>query len=266
MSSLRQGSAMQANQILSIKSKKPIIEIKNLNFSFGNNLVLKDISLDILEGDFVALIGQNGSGKTTIVKLILGLHSFNEGEISLFGKSIKIFKDWGKIGYVPQKVTNFDPNFPATVKEIVAMGLLSNKTFPKMITKGDRLLVLKSLQKVGMENFRNKRIGELSGGQQQRVFIARAIVSNPKVLFLDEPTTGIDQDTQTKFYDLLGALNKEGITIVLVSHDISHITNYVTKIASLNQTLQFFGSHKDFCSFDKEHHHEREEHNICMHR
>jgi zinc transport system ATP-binding protein len=224
-----------------------IIKIEKVSFNYGSTKVLENISFNIEKGDFIGLIGPNGSGKTTLLRLILGLYPLQKGKITLFGKNINNFEDWKKIGYVPQKATNINESFPATVREVVQTGLLSKKNFPKRFNKDDYEKVLLSLKRVEMESFMERRIGNLSGGQQQRVLIARAMISEPDILLLDEPTTGIDQSSQKRFYDLLGELNKEGLTIILVSHDINRITNYVTKIASLNRNLEFYGTHDEFC-------------------
>ena len=234
-----------------------LIEVKNISFNFGNTGVLSNVSFSINKADFIGLIGPNGSGKTTLVKLLLGLYKPIKGTIKINGKNINVFSDWGIIGYVPQKATNFSDTFPATVQEIVLTGCLANKKFPKKYSSKDYETTLEALKKVEMQNQINKRIGELSGGQQQRVLIARALVTKPEILILDEPTTGVDQSTQTKFYELLGELNKEGISIILVSHDLARITRYVNKVASLNKKLEFYGSHEDFCKHpnqDTDHH------------
>lgn len=236
---------------------KHVIDVKHLFFNYGSTEVLSNISFSIQKGDFVGLIGPNGSGKTTLIKLLLGLYTPTKGSIHILGKPITTFSNWGKVGYVPQKATNFSQSFPATVQEIVLTGCLANKTFPKKYSAKDKEDAKKYLKKVGMETFSTRRIGELSGGQQQRVLIARALITQPELLILDEPTTGIDQETQTTFYDLLGKLNKEGISILLISHDLSRITKYVTKVASLNKELQFYGTHEEFCAhpdMDSDHH------------
>ena len=247
--------------------KEKAIQLKNVCFSFGNAKVLKDITFSADKGDFLGLIGPNGSGKTTLLKLILGLYPLKCGSIKLFGTEITSFRDWSRIGYIPQKATNIDTIFPATVKEVVAMGLLSRKKFPKTINRKDDKEINAALKTVGMDELRNKRIGELSGGQQQRIFIARALISKPDILFLDEPTTGVDQNTQESFYRLLGELNQKGITIILISHDIGKITKYVNKIASLNTALEFYGSHSEFCAYDPEHCHDNiDQHRLCLDR
>jgi len=233
-----------------------ILSIQHVDFSFGKTQVLKDISFSISRGDFLGIIGPNGSGKTTLLKLILGLYPLKKGEIFLCEQNISNFNKWSEIGYVPQKATSIATEFPASVEEVVLMGILAKKSFPKILTKKDKQLATKILKTVSMEKFITTRIGELSGGQQQRVLIAKALISEPKILFLDEPTTGIDPQTQITFYKLLKELNDDGITIVLVSHDIGRITKYVTKVASLNQTMVFYGTHEEFCAFDPAHKHD----------
>jgi len=164
------------------------------------------------------------------------------------GKPVEEFNDWSKIGYVPQKATHIDPFYPASVKEVVGMALFSSR-LPGLAGKGERdKAVDVALDRVGMIAFRSRPIGRLSGGQQQRVFIARAIVNSPELLFLDEPTAGVDAATQALFYEMLHQLNKEQrITIVLVTHDIGIVNRHVTKVACLSQRLVFHGTHADFC-------------------
>jgi len=242
--------------------KEEIININDVSFAYSKQDVVKNITLTIHKGEFVGLIGPNGSGKTTLLKIMLGLLEPNKGSVKLFDKPIKKFKDWSKIGYVPQKATNIDKNFPATVQEIVLMGLLSTKKIPKIITQKDNQKIQNALELTNITNLSKARITDLSGGQQQRALIAKALVSNPLIILLDEPTTGVDQKTQENFYKLLAKLNKKGITIVLVTHDIGRITRNVTKVASINQKLTFFGNHKEFCAKDKNHPHE---HTLCIH-
>ncbi len=238
-----------------------ILQLEKVSFSYANSDAIKDISFSVEKGDFVGLIGPNGSGKTTLLKIILGILAPRKGSVYLFEKDLKKFNNWGKIGYVPQKAINIEKNFPATVYEVVSMGLLAAKKFPKIITKQDDAKIKNVLSVVNMQKYSQKRITELSGGQQQRVLIAKSLVTGPEILILDEPTTGVDKENQKSFYDLLGRLNKGGMTIVLVSHDIGRITRYVNKIASINQTLHFYGTHKEFCSKDMAHKHE---HSLCL--
>jgi len=227
---------------------KMLVDVENVSFSYGYTPVLVNVTLPIKHGDFLAIIGPNGSGKTTLLKIILGLLKPTEGGVRIAGKSLEEFTDWSKIGYIPQKATHFDPLFPASAKEVVAMAFRSAGDFARPKRGEKESAVRHALQVVGMEEFKNRRIGRLSGGQQQRIFIARAVVNRPRILFLDEPTTGVDAETQGRFYDLLDRLNKEeGITIVLITHDIGIVDKHISQVACLNQSLVYHGSHEDFC-------------------
>jgi len=248
-------------------SNEPLVSVENISFSFGSTKVLDDISLAVTTGDFLAIIGPNGSGKSTLVKVILGIYALTIGSVALLGKDIKSFKQWDKIGYVPQKATNIDSFFPVSVREVVAMGLLSKKSFPRFLRRRDIKVIDHALEQVDLKDFKTRRIGELSGGQQQRVFIARAIVNQPSLLFLDEPTTGVDAETQERFYSMLGSLNRANkITIVLITHDLGIINKRVNKIACLNQRLVFHGTHEDFCNSEVVQELLRGEHHLVCHR
>lgn len=214
-----------------------ILEVKGLYFSYNGENILEDITFSLNRGEFLGIIGPNGSGKSTLLKLITGLLRPKKGEIRLYTD---------KISYIPQKITSLSYNFPAAVEEIVSLGILSKRMI-RRISKEDYELIEKALDKVGILDLKERRLSQLSGGQQQRVHIARAIVSNPELLVLDEPTTGIDIVNQTKFYELLGHLNKEmGITVIIVSHDVSTIASEVTTMLYLDRKLYFIGSPKDF--------------------
>ena len=230
------------------EKKDPVITVEGLYVSFGKHLVLEDINFQIMAGSFLAIIGPNGSGKSTLIKAILGLVRPTSGRIKLLGRELGEFHQWWRIGYVPQKAIHVDPIFPITVREVVGLGRAAWKKYPRWLGKGDREKIMEALGKVHMETFAHRRLTELSGGQQQRVFIARAIVNEPDVLFLDEPTTGVDVKAQDEFYDLLGGLNDHGITIVMVTHDIGVLNKHVKQVACLNRTLVFHGSHDEFCS------------------
>ncbi len=211
--------------------------------------MLEDINLDINQGDFLAILGPNGSGKTTLLKCILGLLKPQKGEIRLFGILVEKFKEKWRLGYVPQRATALvDPVFPLSVEEVVGFGLIPKKRFPRFFTREDRKAIYQALKRVEMEKYLHHRLSNLSGGQQQRVFIARAIVSYPEILILDEPTTGIDAATQERFYDLLAELNQKGLTIVIVTHDIGIVNKHVKQVACLNRRLVYHGTHEEFCS------------------
>src|SRR5690625_5245085 len=207
---------------------KEIISIQDVSFQYGNRSVLENISLTVNKGDFIGLIGPNGSGKSTLIKLILGILQPYSGNIYLFGEQVKYFRDWDKIGFVSQKANSFNTGFPATVFEVVSMGLFGKIGLFRFLNRSHKQKVLDIIEQVGMEDYTNCNIGELSGGQQQRVFIARALVSNPKLLILDEPTVGVDAENVHQFYDMIATLNKEDITLLMVTHDVGAMTNYVT--------------------------------------
>jgi len=215
-----------------------IIEMENINFELDGISILEDINLAIERGEFLGIIGPNGSGKTTLLKIMLGLIKPKTGTIKLFGEHIHHFKDWHRIGYVPQHAINFDANFPVSVFEVVSMGRFSKKGLLRRLGRKDLQIIEEALEIVGMKEYKNKRMGELSGGQQQRVFIARALASEPELLILDEPTAGVDVRVQKEFYDFLEKLNKERkITLVLVTHDIGTVTSRVGKLACMNKRL-----------------------------
>lgn len=219
---------------------KNIIECTDICFSYGNQPILHNVTLAIHQGDYLGIVGPNGGGKTTLLKIMIGLLSAECGSVKLFGTDIKQFKDWWKIGYVPQKATHFDPHFPATVLEVVRMGTFAKRGLFHMSTQEDTTQAMHALQKVEMSDFANHPIGDLSTGQQQRVFIARALVSNPEVIFLDEPTTGVDEATQKEFYELLRTLNRtHNVTLVFISHDIHALQQEATEIATVNKTVQY---------------------------
>ncbi len=222
-----------------VDQTQTIVEVKDIAFSYDGTVdVLKDITLEIHQGDYIGFVGPNGAGKTTLLRVMLNLLTPKRGTVKLFGRDIQVFKDWQKIGYVPQKAAHFDANFPASVYEVVFMGRYANKRLFQRTSRADRESVKDTLLKVDMWEHKDRLIGDLSGGQQQRVFIARALVNQPEVIFLDEPTTGVDKKTQDGFYALLQRLNKEwGLTLVLVSHDIERITQEVMRIACIDRTL-----------------------------
>lgn len=211
---------------------KNIIEVRNLSFSYGNHLILKNINLNIHKGDYIGIVGPNGGGKTTLIKLILGLLENRSGEIIVHSDNI---------AYVGQKATDIDLRFPITVAEVVKLGT-------------DQKSAEEAIKDVGLSDIKSKMIGTLSGGQMQKAFIARAIAQKPEILVLDEPTSGIDKNSQKEFYRILRKLNREkGITLIIISHDVDIITKEVTEIAAINQGLVFYGRTSEFI---------REEHGI----
>ena len=212
-----------------------VIEISNLSFAYEKEPVLEQINLTVKKRDFLAIIGPNGGGKSTLLKLILGINPIQSGSIKVLGKRPK--ESLRNIGYVPQN-TNVNTDFPIKVIEVVMMGHIEGKRPLFGYGKDEVLCAMSALEQVGMANFAQTKIGSLSGGQRQRVMIARALCAHPKILILDEPTSSIDITGQRDIYELLKVLN-EDITIIVVSHDISVILEYANKAAHVNKTLSY---------------------------
>lgn len=218
---------------------QPIIKVNDLSYYYDSFLSLDHISFSVEMGDFLGIIGPNGAGKTTLFQCLLGIVNNYSGEISLFGSDIRQNKKiLQKIGYVPQK-KSVEQTFPATVTEIVSLGVIGKDVKRESIES--------AIEFVDLGAYRNKRIGELSEGQQQRIIIAKALVRQPELLILDEPTTGIDSATQERFYELLMRLNKErGITIVWSSHDMNAVEKLANRVACIDRKLFFHGESEDF--------------------
>lgn len=228
-------------------NNEAIVQIDHVSYKYEKEQVLEDIHLSIPKGSFLAIVGPNGSGKSTLIKLLLNLLKLQKGRIQLFGDDIEKFKDWQKVGYVSQKANSFNSGFPATVYEVVASGLTKKLGLFRFLKKEDKDKIIEAISSVDMLPFIHRNIGELSGGQQQRVFIARALVSNPELLILDEPTVGVDARNVKNFYEMLEELNKRWrITLLLVTHDIGVISDKVSHVACLNKNLHFHGDTKEY--------------------
>jgi zinc transport system ATP-binding protein len=226
----------------------PLVHMEDVSFGYGADLVLESINLEVHRGEYLGLIGPNGSGKTTLLKLILGsLAAPKKGSVRLFGMPAAQFRERWRIGYVGQKAASFNSGFPATVEEVVATGMTARRGLLRPLTADDRRAVREALDQVGMLPFKDRLIGRLSGGQQQRVFIARAVVSKPELLILDEPTVGVDVQAEGQFYRLVRELRAElGLSVMLVSHDIGAVAHEVTSLACLNRKLFYHGSPEQF--------------------
>jgi zinc transport system ATP-binding protein len=214
----------------------PIFSVDNLCFEARGQTILQNISFEIFHGEYIAIIGPNGGGKTTLIRLLLGLETPTQGSIKIFGKELQKFKQWYKIGYVPQRASLVDANFPATVEDIVKMGRVAKRGFFAGLTKEDKLKVEDAMVKMDIVHLRDKMVGRLSGGQRQRVMIARALASSPEILILDEPNTGVDVKSQQRFYALLKKLNQEeNITILFITHDIGVIADDIGRLFTINR-------------------------------
>lgn len=220
---------------------RQVVEVDNVSYRYGSEaLVIDSISFTVNEGDLLGIIGPNGAGKTTLFSCMLGLLGGYQGKIRIFGEDIeKNKKVFQKIGYIPQR-KSIDPGFPATVREIVSLGIAKAR-------KDSESRILSAIEIVGLEDKKESRIGELSGGQQQRVLIAKAIVNDPQLLILDEPATGIDLETQNRFYSMLKKLNHEKkIPIIWASHDLDAVSKLANSVACINRNMFFHGKTHEF--------------------
>lgn len=222
------------------------IELNNVSFAYGDAPVLENLSFAVKKGEYLGIIGPNGGGKTTLLKIILGLLHPTEGSVRLFGKDRHDFKEKYRIGYVPQRATQADKEFPATVFEVVRSGRIARLGLLKNFTKEDTEAVEHAMDIAGIARYRNTLVGKLSGGERQRVFIARALASKPDVLILDEPTVGVDIGAQKTFYDFLGSLNRDHhLTIIFVSHDVDVVSEQTHTVLCLNHNLVCHGLPQD---------------------
>ena len=210
------------------------LKIQNLYVKYGKNQVLENINLEIEDKHFLGIIGPNGGGKSTLLKAIVGLIDYNRGKIRIYGKKPSELN--GILGYVPQ-VSQFDRDFPISVKEVVLSGILKSKIkiFKKYTTKDDKKAET-IMKKLGIYDLEKRQIGQLSGGQLQKVFLGRALMTEPKMLLLDEPTASIDTNSTTQIYELLSELN-EDMTIIIVSHNMEAVASYLDSVACLNRKL-----------------------------
>jgi len=214
-----------------------VISVKHLWAGYGAEPVLEDINLSVRERDFIGLVGPNGGGKTTLLKVLLGLLPPMRGEVRIMGRSVREGRRY--IGWVPQSV-ELDRDFPISVWDVARMGRLGKRRLLQPYTAEDDEIVAEALRSVGMLDLRDRPIGELSAGQRQRVYIARALATEPRILLLDEPMAGVDPRVSASIYELLNRLN-DRITILMVSHDIGAISSYVKTVGCLNRWLVYHG-------------------------
>ena len=216
----------------------PAIEVQNISLHYSGNSILDSVSFTVSAGQYIGIVGPNGGGKTTLLKILLGLLAPNTGTVRIFGETPMNARKKGKIGYVPQRVSQGDIVFPLSVREMVTSGRTPSIGIGHPPKKEDREAVERAMNMVEIAHVQGRLVATLSGGERQRVFIARALAAEPKLLILDEPTTGVDLSAKEEFYTLLKKLNRElGLTIVFVSHDIEVMTREVTEVLALNQKL-----------------------------
>ncbi|MNI15679.1 High-affinity zinc uptake system ATP-binding protein ZnuC [compost metagenome] len=221
-----------------------VVSMEGISFGYEDKQVIDQLQFQVLERDFVGLIGSNGAGKTTLLKMLVGLLKPTKGQIKLFDQPLGQFKDWERIGYVPQK-NAFNPLFPATVREVVRSGLYNKKKVYRRLTKLELQKAEDALHVMRIEDLAERKIGQLSGGQQQRAFLARAIVNNPELLILDEPTVGIDAETQEDFFKMIRHMHQHHhITFIMVSHDMDMMQSYLgEEPLQTSKGLKFYVKH-----------------------
>lgn len=212
------------------------IVVDKVTYTYGGRPAVTDASFTISQGDFLGIIGPNGGGKTTLLRLMLGLLRPDTGEIRLLGAPPSKMR--GKVGYIPQE-TNLNKSFPITVGDIVLMGLAGSRGLGRRFTKSDRIKAASIMERLGLAPLKGRPVAELSGGQRQKALLARAMVGDPEMLFLDEPTASVDMSGEDEIYDHLHLLNKTGVTVVLVTHNIGVLSQYVKSVACINRELYF---------------------------
>ena len=223
-----------------------VIEWERVSFAYGDVRAVEDVSLCIHYGELAAVLGPNGGGKSTLIKLALGLLQPDSGRVRLFGRDVNEFDQWGRVGYMPQVVSGAWRDFPATVSEVVSLGTYNGISPFGVFRSSERPDVLEAIETVGMTAYRSRRLSELSVGQQQRVLLARALVRNPDLLVLDEPAAGIDVSGEEQLYAVLRALSQDrGLAIVIVSHDIGAMLHEATTVACLDRRLVLHGQPHD---------------------
>ncbi|MCR4614758.1 MAG: metal ABC transporter ATP-binding protein [Clostridiales bacterium] len=221
-----------------------MIKCDNISLSYENNIVLTDLSFEVNSGDYLCIVGENGSGKSTLIKALLSLKGLSGGKIT-FGDGLK----QNEIGYLPQH-SSVQKDFPANVWEVVISGCLNSHRVNPFYTKSDKTRALNNLEKLGIAECKNRFFSELSGGQQQRVLLARALCATHKLLLLDEPVAGLDPIVTQELYQIFKRLNDEGITIIMVSHDLESAVSYASHILHLHNKPLFFGRTEDYIKSD----------------
>jgi zinc transport system ATP-binding protein len=223
-----------------VGTSTPVVEVASLSVERGRDLVLEGVDLGINAGDYIGIVGPNGGGKTTLLLALLGMLPIRSGSIRLFGRDIGEFSEWSRLAFVSQTATDFDPAFPLTVRELVGLGRVNGKNMGRRLGKEDWDKVDETLEFMGISDLSGRRIGHLSGGQKQRMFVAKALVRDPDIIFLDEPVTGVDATAQERFYQKLSDLNTDrGTTILIVSHDLSTVFCRMSHVMCVHRVVDF---------------------------
>ncbi|MBD5113426.1 MAG: metal ABC transporter ATP-binding protein [Ruminococcaceae bacterium] len=221
-----------------------LIKTTNLTLSYENMTVIKDLNFEVSPGDYLCIVGENGSGKSTLVKALLGLKKPVGGLIE-FGDGLQ----QNEIGYLPQQ-TNAQRDFPASVYEVVISGCLNSRGIRPFYSAQERGIAAENMERLGISELKKRSYRELSGGQQQRVLLARALCATRKILLLDEPVTGLDPMVTVEFYGLISQINHDGVTVIMVTHDMSAAVKYASHILCMREDDCFFGSTEEFLKSD----------------
>jgi zinc transport system ATP-binding protein len=217
-----------------------VLEVTDLTVKYGDVVALEGVSFSVAKGDVVGIVGPNGGGKSTLLKAILGSVPITSGRISLFGQDSSKFHSFERIGYVSQNAIQFDPIFPATVREIVSLGCMGRKRLGRRLSRAEKESVSKALEIVDLHKLADRQISHLSGGQKQRIFLAKALVRKPELLILDEATAGLDICIQDRFIQLVNKLRKEAeVTVMTVSHDLSGVLCQANRLAVVNRKIYY---------------------------
>lgn len=225
----------------------PALELDDVCVRYQDAQVLDHVRLKVEHGEFVGIVGPNGAGKSTLLKAALGLVPTSCGQARVFGKPVRRFHDFQRVGYVPQHAVHVDTRFPATAYEVVLLGRVGRRGLLRRLNADDRATAQHAMEEVGVRHLADRRIGTLSGGERQRVFLAKALAAEPEMLILDEPTTGVDPRAREGFYRLLDHLNHDhAMTIILVSHDTQALSLVVHRLVAVNHTIVFDGAPQDF--------------------
>ncbi|MFZ9704096.1 MAG: metal ABC transporter ATP-binding protein [Bacilli bacterium] len=219
-----------------------LIDIQHLHFAFDQRPVIQDVSLSFTSHDRLALVGGNGAGKTTLLKIILGLVNSDQGNV--------VIKKNLTIGYLPQVLSLTDKLFPMTVKEVVAQGLISQKAFPRWLSRGDQKTIETMLNSFQLTSLKNDQFGLLSLGQKQMVLFARMMMQKPDIVFLDEPTSSLDVNRKDSLYQILDDLKKKKVPYVIVTHDLPSFSDHINRVVYLEHQILFDGSYKKFCEME----------------
>lgn len=220
--------------------KMALIKTENLTLSYENMTVIENLSFEVKSGDYLCIVGENGSGKSTLVKALLGLKKPEKGSIE-FGEGL-LQKE---IGYLPQQ-TNAQRDFPASVFEVVISGCLNSRGLRPFYSHTERITAEENIERLGLSELKARSYRELSGGQQQRVLLARALCATKKLILLDEPVTGLDPMVTAELYELISQINKSGVTVIMVTHDITSALRYAGSILCLTECDSFFGTADEF--------------------